>query len=221
MYKDKFLANLYKNKLNEKTLVDILPYLKSKTVELLEKDLDINTQSETLEEIDNNTVYIFTDGACKNNGKKSAIGAYGIYFTEDTNSEFYNFNTVRKIEEPTNQKAELSAIKYVFKIIYKNQDLFRDKNIIICTDSMYSINCIEKWSAGWLKNDWKNSKGEAVKNQEIIKQILELKSKLNIKINFKHVFSHLKEPNNQDTLEYKLWNGNNIVDAMINKFLEN
>ena len=92
---------------------------------------------------------------------------------------------------------------------------------MICTDSMYSINCIEKWCKSWLKNNWKNAKGQDVKNQDIIKSILEYQTNitsknLNITLKFKHVFSHTKQPSDKDSLQYKLWYGNKKVDDNIN-----
>jgi ribonuclease HI len=207
---------VYKNKLNTKTLIDILPQLSSKTIEFINKDLNINT--------DVSDFYIFSDGGCRSNGKKNAKAGYSVFFTDDQDSPFYNFNTTRLVvTDPTNNKAELSGIKCIFKTINENLDLFKNRNIIICTDSMYSINCLEKWYKSWIKNNWKNSKGEDVKNQDLIKQILEYKTNIDkndIKTKLKHVFSHIREPSDKTSLQWKLFNGNRIVDVNINKILD-
>lgn len=100
--------------------------------------------------------------------------------------------------------------------------MFKQKNIIVCTDSMYSVNCITKWASKWEKNNWKTANGSDVKNEELIKNILKLYKYFgdnNIKISFKHVFSHLKEPSTKNSLDYLLWYGNNEVDKKINQLL--
>ena len=149
-------AFIYRNKLNTKTLIDLLPILSDDTFNLIIKDINRSCpQKETL--------YIFTDGGCFRNGQSGSKGAYSVLFSDDKKSPFYKFNKTEMIlREPTNNKAELSAIEYALETVLENYKLFYNKSIVICTDSMYCINCIGKWSKNWLKNDWKNSKGETV-----------------------------------------------------------
>jgi len=164
-------------------------------------------------------LYIFSDGNVKGNGKKNSKGGYSVYFGEKL--PFSQFNTTMiEINQPTNNKMELSAIKYIFNTLFENPKVFKDINIVIISDSQYSINAITKWSDNWIKNGWKNSKGEEVKNKELIQDILRLKNKTSDNLEFKHVFSHQKEPKDKDSLEWFTWNGNNIVDTNINKMLE-
>lgn len=216
MFRKDFEIYLYKNKLNTQTLLDLLPQLSSQTIKSITKDLGFK-ENEKEDEL-----YVFTDGGCKKNGKSDAVAGYSVFFTDNEDSILYKFNTTKNIlKDPTNNKAELSGIKYVFQTIDENIDVFKNKNIVICTDSMYSINCIEKWAKNWQKNNWLNAKGEPVKNQDIIKKIISLKEKLTdtVQIKFKHVFSHLKEPEDKSSLEYKLWYGNKKVDDNINLLL--
>lgn len=213
MSRKDFEIYLYKNKLNTQTLIDLLPQLSSQTIKSIIRDIGVSGNQKE------NDLYIFTDGGCKKNGKSNAIAGYSVFFTDDEDSVLYKFNTTKNVLiDPTNNKAELSGIKYIFQTIDENIDIFKNKNVIICTDSMYCINCIEKWAKNWQKNNWLNAKGEPVKNQDIIKKIINLKDKLNdvIQIKFKHVFSHLKEPEDKLSLQYKLWYGNKKVDDNIN-----
>ena len=215
---------LYKNNINECTLIDLLNKFSVNTVKHIINDLNI---IEPIKE--QNELYIFSDGNCKGNGKKHAKAGYSVHFMEtkengnynDNESLFSKFNKTRLlVSEPTNNKAELSGINYIFRCIFENQDLFKDKKNIICTDSMYSINCIDKWSKTWIKNGWKNSKNEEVKNKELIQEICNIKNNLeNINITFKHVMSHTKEPQDKNSLEWLLWYGNNKVDSNINYLL--
>jgi ribonuclease HI len=212
---------LYKQGLQSKTLVELMDNLSSKTIELLEKDLSILKKNENFSE--NNNLYIFTDGGCKNNGKKNAIAAYSVFFNDDSESEYFQFNTSGLvIKDPSNQRAELTAILKSFQIIYENKQLFEKKNIIIVSDSIYSINCITKWSKNWKLNGWKTAKKEIIKNQEVIQEMVDLYEKLQLicKIEFKHVFSHTVEPIEKDTLHYIMWLGNKRADENVSEVLE-
>ena len=80
-------------------------------------------------------IYVFTDGACSNNGKINAKASIGIYFKDNDPR-----NISRRIKgKQTNNTAELSAILEVFKICSK--DIEDGKKIIIHSDSTYSIQC--------------------------------------------------------------------------------
>lgn len=204
---------LYKNKLNEISITDLFEKHKfsSTTIINLLKDLKV------IEPNSNDTFYIFCDGGAQN-GK----AGFSVYFGKNEYSKFNETKIIETLETPTNNIAELNGIKLIFTIIFENIELFKHQNkqIIIVSDSMYSINCIEKWSKNWLKNGWLNSKKESVKNKELIKEILDLRDKIDIKILFKHVSSHQKEPDNKDTLEYVLWYGNDLCDRNINDLLQ-
>lgn len=208
---------LYKNKLNESSIIDLLDKFSITTVKNIINDLGIIELPK-----ESNNLYIFSDGNCKGNGKKYAKAGYSVFFNDKEDSPYWKFNKTRLVvSEPTNNKAELSGIKYAFKTIYENQELFKNNKNIICTDSMYSINCIDKWSKSWSKNGWKNSKGQDIKNKELIQDILKLKESIHsdVKILFKHVVSHTQEPVNKNSLEWLLWYGNNKVDSNINELL--
>lgn len=168
-------------------------------------------------------LYIFSDGNVKDNGKKNSRGGYSVYFGE--NELFSQFNTtVIETNQPTNNQMELSGILYIFKTLSENAEIFKDINIVIVTDSMYSIKCIDTWSKAWVKNGWKNSKKQEVKNKELIQEILDFKYQVNVKnqciTKFRHTFSHQQEPNEYSSIEWKLWFGNWKVDDNINKLLE-
>lgn len=201
---------LYENNLDKNTIIDILPKLSSKCVKLLLQELSNVAQD--------NTIYVFTDGGCKRNGKENSKGAYAVYFTDDKDSPLYTLNISSIITNPTNQKAELLAIEKAYDIIKDNTFLFGTSNITIVTDSMYSINCVCKWSDSWLQNNWKTRNNENVKNSDIIKRILQLKNEFP-QVKLQHTFSHTKKPKNENTHEYTIWYGNHHVDKMVNDVL--
>ncbi|KAF3352254.1 ATP-binding cassette sub-family B member 5 [Verticillium dahliae VDG1] len=49
-----------------------------------------------------------------------------------------------------------------------------EQDVQIFTDSQYSINCVTSWYKGWQKKDWHNSKGEPVKNRDLVEEVREL-----------------------------------------------
>lgn len=202
---------IYKNNLQNESLLNLLGRLSNKSIKSILSDFEVKHEINPNE----NTLYIHSDGNCKKNGKKDAVAGFSVYFANDL---FSKFNTTKLVEtnEKTNNIAELHGIHYIVNVLNDNKELFENYNIIICTDSMYSINC-RKWSKNWIKNNWKNSKNEPVKNKELIQSILAL---LSDKITFKHIFSHTQEPLDKNSLEWMLWNGNNICDTNINKLLE-
>lgn len=198
-----FEVFLYKNKLNETKLIDIYNKLSDNTLHCIMKDFVMQ-----------DTLYIFCDGGVKGNGKIGARGGYSVYFNEILYSKF---NVTKIVTDPTNNKCELSGIRKICKILMDNQELFKNKKIVIITDSLYSINAVTLWYKSWIKNDWMTSKKEPVKNKELIEQIINVTNV--IPVTFKHVYSHVKEPINKNTLEWTLWKGNEIVDTNINKLL--
>lgn len=214
--------SLYKHKLNEHTLIDILPRLTIRTIQCIMNDLDIVQKCESG---DSDNVYVFTDGGCKNNGRKNAKGGYGVFFTDKHSSDYFKLNKVGLIlNDATNQKAELTAMYHLFRILHENVAMFAEKTVVVCSDSMYSIKCIKEWSKKWEKNEWKTSKGDAVKNSELIKKMLNLKKQCEekkINVVLKHVMSHTVAPVDKTTKEYHLWYGNYMVDQMINEYIMN
>ena len=77
---------------------------------------------------------------------------------------------------------------------------FCKEDIIIHTDSQYSIDCVTDWCHNWIKNGWKTSKGKDVLNKELIVDILNLMKDRNVL--FKHVYAHIGIKHNErvDTL---------------------
>jgi ribonuclease HI len=47
------------------------------------------------------------------------------------------------------------------------------RNVVIFTDSLYSIKCVTLWHIKWIKNNWMTSLGRPVENQDLVIQILE------------------------------------------------
>lgn len=108
-------------------------------------------------------VIIYTDGACRGNGKSSSIGAYGIVFV---------YNDVKKeikqaYKNTTNNIMELSAVIVALSMLKE------PCKVKLYSDSAYVINAInQKWIDSWQKNGWKNSAKEPVKNRELWEKLI-------------------------------------------------
>jgi ribonuclease HI len=139
-------------------------------------------------------IIIFTDGSFIKN-KKDTLCGYGVYFP---NGEYKNISKKFIIKPLTNQRAELYAIYKAIKKVHINKKIY---NIIIYSDSEYSIKSLTIWIKNWKNNNWKSSKGQDVLNQDIIKKIDKLIEKYKGTVKFIHVKAHT---NNKDKLS--LWN---------------
>ena len=83
--------------------------------------------------------YVYTDGACSNNGKDNALSGIGIFFGINDMR-----NISKKIEgKQTNNTAELSAIIQTYSII--ENDILNGKKITIVSDSEYAIKCVSTY----------------------------------------------------------------------------
>lgn len=113
------------------------------------------------------TIIVYTDGSCSGNGKNEAVGGIGIHFP---NGELKDISKIFTEGYCTNQRTELYAILTAIRYIKKKLGL-RQYQVIIKTDSQYSIDCVTKWIYGWIKNDWKTKSGTNVANKELIQLI--------------------------------------------------
>ena len=106
-------------------------------------------------------IKIYTDGSCLNNpgnGGWAAIIDYDGEILKISGSE----------KNTTNNKMELMAPIKALQKIKKN------KEVEIYTDSKYVKLGITDWIHKWIKNNWKTSKREPVKNKELWMQLYEL-----------------------------------------------
>jgi ribonuclease HI len=133
----------------------------------------------------NKTVKIFTDGSYKKLKNNKELCGYGIYFP---NAELENVSRPFIHEPLTNQRAELYAILKSLRNLEKHKIKYDD--VIIYTDSEYSIKSVTIWYKTWEKNKWKNAKNQPVMNQDIIRPIIKILKENEGKIKFKHVNSH-------------------------------
>ena len=111
--------------------------------------------------------YVYTDGACSNNGAGNAMAGIGIFFSENDPR-----NVSRRIEgKQTNNTAELTAIIETYPII--EQDLSVGKRIIIVSDSEYAIKCATTYGEKQSATNYMN-KTKEIPNKELVQRLYEL-----------------------------------------------
>jgi ribonuclease HI len=150
---------------------------------------------------------VFTDGACSGNGRKGAKAAYAVWFPE--HPDWSVSERLAESEGQTNQRAELSAIHRAVSIL-SDKGAFNE-DLIIYTDSEYSIKCLTDWMPGWVARGWKTTMGKDVLHRDLIEAIAGHLSK------FKHRFHHVRaHTGGVDDLSKQ----NEIVDRMARESVE-
>ena len=120
------------------------------------------------DDIDKDTVVLYTDGACSGNP-----GAGGW-------AAILSFKGKEKVlsggeKETTNNKMELTAIIQGLEAIKKGQ------KVAVFSDSAYVVNAIKQgWLFNWEQNGWKNSGGDAVANKDLWLRLLAVLQKLDV-----------------------------------------
>ena len=107
-------------------------------------------------------VIIYTDGDCSGNPGPGGWGTILMY--KDNKKEISG-----GMLDTTNNVMELTAVIEGLKLLK-----FPCK-VKLYSDSAYVVNAFnEKWIYGWLKNGWRNSSKESVKNKELWQELYNL-----------------------------------------------
>jgi ribonuclease HI len=146
--------------------------------------------------------YVYTDGACSNNGSAKAVAGIGIFFSEN---DVRNVSR-RVVGKQTNNVAELTAIIDTYPII--ESDLKLGKKIAIISDSEYAIKCATTYGAKQSTLNYAN-KNTDIPNKELVKRVYELyATSPNIR------FIHCKAHTNQTDIHSI---GNDRADKLANE----
>jgi len=144
-------------------------------------DVKNNEKQEDVYESFTPDYYVYTDGACSNNGNSSALAGIGIFFAMNDSR-----NVSKKVEgKQTNNTAELSAIIETYYTI--ESDLRNGKKVTIISDSIYAIRCVSSYGKKCDDKGWMID----IPNKELVKTAYELyKDKINKNIQFIHIKAH-------------------------------
>lgn len=127
-------------------------------------------------------LHAFTDGSCYPN---PGPGGWGVRLVwGDIAKELYGGSS-----QETNNTMELMAVK---------QALLARRHLhvpmTIYSDSQYSIKAVSRWHYGWARNGWRTSKGQPVKNADLIKSIVEM---VTPNVSFQWVKGHAGHEHNE------------------------
>ncbi len=128
------------------------------------------------------TIYIYSDGACKGNPGAGGWGALLISGGHRKEISGGEANT-------TNNRMEMTAV------IRALESLKRPSTVEVHTDSQYVQKGISEWMPGWKRRNWRTADGKPVKNQDLWLQ-LDALSQLH-RIEWKWVRGHAGHPENE------------------------
>lgn len=164
---------------------------------------------------------VFTDGSCPDNGQEGARAGCAFVFrpavpksmiphhtisghsTESMKLHTVGYQSWRLEEEgpdgkkhsQTSNRAELRAVIGVLQFRYWTGEGFH--RMVIATDSAYVINGITDYVRAWSVNDhWKTSRGKAVLNQDLWKELIKELNKwrdLGLEVSFWKIPRELNE----------------------------
>lgn len=107
-------------------------------------------------------VIIYTDGACSGN---PGPGGWGSILMMGENRKEISGGK----KDTTNNVMELTAVIEALKL------LKRPCKVDLYSDSAYVVNAfLQNWILGWIKNGWKNSSKEEIKNKELWQELFSL-----------------------------------------------
>ena len=146
-----------------------------------------------------NIIKAYTDGSCHT---KHKVGAWAAIIFIDS-KEIVLKNTDL---DTTNQRMELSAVLNVLNYLKTNK--LNDSKIVIYTDSQYVVG-IEGRMDKFKTQDYKTKKGEAIRNEDLVRKLVFYIENLNI--DFIKVKAHQRT---SDTKNY-----NRFVDKLCRKLV--
>lgn len=145
---------------------------------------------------------IYTDGACRGNGKSENVGGWGFAVFNVETQEFVK-QSFGGDKHTTNNRMELIAAIEAVKYVRKNtkKQSFNKDDYQMFTDSTYVFKGLTEWMNGWINKGWKD-----VKNVDLWKQLVDLNAR---EFNWNWVKAH-----NGDF-------GNEFADQLANKGCDN
>lgn len=128
------------------------------------------------------TIYVYSDGACKGNPGAGGWGA--LLVSGDHRKEICGGEA-----NTTNNRMEMTAV------IRALEALKRPSKVEVHTDSQYVQKGVSEWMAGWKRRNWRTASGHPVKNQDLWLQ-LDALAQLH-QVEWKWVRGHAGHPENE------------------------
>jgi ribonuclease HI len=141
----------------------------------------------------NNTVTIFTDGACRGN---PGPGGWGVVLRYgDVEKTLYGGE-----KNTTNNRMELMAAIQALETLKTHSD------VVLTTDSKYVMQGLTEWMINWKANGWKTAAKKPVKNADLWRRLDAISQQH--KIDWQWVKGHSGHP------------GNELADSLANRGID-
>lgn len=150
-------------------------------------------------------IVIAVDGACRNNGYSNAESGFGIFYHPE-NERWNAAESLEEYDKPrTNQRAELyaclEALNDVRSLRKLNSTFSQRKGVgpgplrkisraVIKSDSKYVVQGMTDWIYKWRINNFINSRGRDVVNEDLFMQaddLVEELDEMGVQVQFWHV----------------------------------
>ncbi len=132
---------------------------------------------------------IYCDGACDPNPGRAGSGI-AVYRDGELEQLWYGLYN----PNGTNNTAELDALHHA--LLMAETAILAGQTAQILCDSMYAINCISKWAAGWCKKGWRKAGGE-IKNLSLIQAAHAVYVRIESQLQLIHVSAHVGTQGNE------------------------
>lgn len=156
----------------------------------LKTEEELNATKVQLSKDRSSPIVVYTDGSSLGNGRVGAVAGVGVYFGP---KDPRNVSEPLRGDRQTNQRAELTAVARALDHVPI------DREILVVTDSNYSIKCLTEWFPRWEQKGWKNSQGKPVENRDLIEPIIARireRDMCRAKTKFKWIKGHANDPGN-------------------------
>jgi ribonuclease HI len=130
----------------------------------------------------NNTVVVYTDGACSGNPGPGGWGSVLLF-----NGHRREMSGGEK--ETTNNRMEMMAVIKALEV------LSRPCDVVIHTDSTYVMKGMTEWLGQWKRRNWKTAAKKPVKNVELWQELEQAISRHSV--SWKWVKGHSGVPENE------------------------
>ncbi|RDL38402.1 Uncharacterized protein BP5553_02742 [Venustampulla echinocandica] len=127
------------------------------------------------------TMKIYVDGGCRRNGRPGSTGAAAAVVEYRNGGQKAWTRILPRRPPPTNQRAEITAIILALQLALEKIDELHSNpkiNVKIYSDSKYAVGCMTDWIYKWSQNGWINAAGNAVANQDLIREASRLDDRL-------------------------------------------
>lgn len=150
-----------------------------------------------------NTIFLFTDGACRGN---PGPGAWA--FVVQNNKEEVLAKGSAVANPTTNNQMEMMSVIMGLEYILDNVEEDKSRTVYLSSDSQYVINGMKSWMEGWKRRGWKKADNKTPENVELWQRLDELMSSFK-NIQYFWVKGHAGHPQNE------------LCDEMANEALDN